>query len=47
MLNPDVDPPVAASAEPDIVSAEAGEWVTIHPLANDLPGADPTRPTPR
>ncbi len=44
VLNPDVDPPVAASAEPDIISAEAGEWVTIHPLANDLPGADPYSP---
>ncbi|MFN8193344.1 MAG: Ig-like domain-containing protein [Nocardioidaceae bacterium] len=42
--DPDTDQAVAASAQPDIVSAEAGEWVTIRPLANDLPGADPFAP---
>lgn len=44
VLNPVADEPVAATAEPDIVSAEAGRWTTIRPLANDLPGADPLNP---
>ncbi len=42
--DPDRDEPVAATAEPDIVTAEVGQRVTIRPLANDLPGADPLTP---
>ncbi len=37
----DRDRAVAAQAEPDITSVEAGRWVTLRPLANDLPGSDP------
>lgn len=44
VLDPAGDEPVAATAEPDIVSVEAGRWTTIRPLANDLPGADPLNP---
>lgn len=33
-----------ATAEPDVVSGEAGEPITIRPLANDLPGSDPVTP---
>ena len=42
--DPAKDNAVAAVAEPDIVGVEAGKWVTIRPLANDLPGADPMSP---
>ncbi|MFN8190602.1 MAG: Ig-like domain-containing protein, partial [Nocardioidaceae bacterium] len=45
--DPDTDNAVAASAQPDIVTAQVGEWVTIRPLANDLPGADPLSPDAR
>lgn len=45
--DPDTDDAVAAKAQPDIVTAEVGEWVTIRPLANDLPGADPLSPDAR
>ncbi len=31
-------------AEPDVAQAIVGQAVTIHPLANDIPGADPTNP---
>ncbi len=44
VLNPLSDEAVAPQAEPDVVSAEVGKWVTIRPLANDLPGADPLTP---
>ncbi|WP_148611356.1 fibronectin type III domain-containing protein [Nocardioides rubriscoriae] len=33
------------TAEPDVVSGEAGKTLTIRPLANDLPGSDPVNPT--
>ena len=42
--DPDTDDAVAARAQPDIVTGEVGEWVTIRPLANDLPGSDPLNP---
>jgi len=35
---------VAATAQPDIVSGEAGKPITINPLGNDLPGSDPVTP---
>ena len=35
---------VPPTALPDVVSTEVGTPVTIRPLANDLPGADPTDP---
>ncbi len=35
---------IAAVAEPDIVSGEAGKPITIRPLGNDLPGTDPLTP---
>ncbi len=41
---PGKDEPVAPVAEPDVVSVEVGRWVTIRPLANDLPGSDPFQP---
>lgn len=34
-----------ATAEPDVVAGQAGEPITIRPLANDLPGSDPVTPT--
>jgi hypothetical protein len=34
-------PPIA---QPDVVLATAGRPVTVYPLANDLPGADPSTP---
>jgi len=37
----DVIPPVA---EPDAAQAVVGQPLTLSPLANDLPGADPTNP---
>ena len=42
--DPELDEAVAARAEPDVVAVDAGRWVTIRPLANDLPGADPRSP---
>ncbi len=42
--DPDRDQAVAAVAEPDITSVEAGRWVTLRPLANDVPGSDPLDP---
>ena len=42
--DPATDEAVAPVAEPDIVAVEVGRWVTIRPLANDLPGADPRAP---
>lgn len=36
--------PVPPTAEPDVVSGEVGELITIRPLANDLPGSDPGTP---
>ena len=35
---------VAPQAEPDVAQAVVGSPVTIQPLANDLPGVDPTNP---
>ena len=35
---------MAPQAEPDVVQAIVGSPVTIQPLANDLPGVDPTNP---
>lgn len=34
----------APVAEPDIVTGEVGEVISIEPLGNDLPGADPLSP---
>ena len=42
--DPERDQAVAAVAEPDITSVEAGRWVTVRPLANDIPGSDPLDP---
>ncbi|MEZ5091342.1 Ig-like domain-containing protein [Nocardioides sp.] len=42
--DPERDRAVAADAEPDITSVETGRWVTVRPLANDLPGSDPLDP---
>jgi hypothetical protein len=39
--------PVAAVAQPDVAKGEVGQPIEIHPLANDLPGADPTDPNAR
>ena len=36
---------VAATAEPDVVRAVVGRPITITPLANDVPGSDPTDPS--
>jgi hypothetical protein len=44
VLDPAEREPVAAVAEPDVVSGEVGRPITIRPLANDLPGADPVTP---
>ena len=40
------DDPVGAAprANPDVARGEAGTPVTVYPLANDLPGADPGNP---
>jgi hypothetical protein len=35
---------IAPVAEPDIARGEVGQPIVIHPLANDLPGADPQSP---
>ncbi|MBR7828543.1 cadherin-like domain-containing protein [Actinospica sp. MGRD01-02] len=35
---------IAPVAEPDIARGEVGQPIVIHPLANDLPGADPQNP---
>jgi hypothetical protein len=35
---------VAPVAQPDAAQAEAGTPITLRPLANDLPGVDPTNP---
>ncbi len=35
---------VAPTANPDVVSGEVGKPITIRPLANDMPGADPSTP---
>ena len=35
---------VPPTAEPDVAEAVVGSPVTLHPLANDLPGADATNP---
>jgi large repetitive protein len=35
---------VPPTAEPDVAQAVVGQPLTLHPLANDLPGADPTAP---
>jgi hypothetical protein len=35
---------VAAQAEADVVSGEAGAPITVHPLDNDIPGADGSDP---
>lgn len=34
----------AATAEPDVVSGEVGKPIVLRPLANDLPGSDPSTP---
>lgn len=34
----------AATAEPDVVRGEVGSPIVIRPLANDLPGSDPSTP---
>lgn len=39
--------PVPPVAEPDVAQAIVGMPVTIRPLANDIPGADPTNPRAR
>lgn len=36
---------VPATAEPDVVRAVVGHPMTISPLANDVPGSDPTDPS--
>src|SRR5699024_7235205 len=33
-----------ATAEPDVVSGEVGKPIIVRPLANDLPGSDPSTP---
>lgn len=38
-------PAVPATARPDYVRTEVGAAVTVYPLDNDLPGADPTKDT--
>lgn len=45
--SPTATTPVAATAEPDVAKGQVGQPIAIHPLANDLPGADPTEPTAR
>ncbi|MGN0063436.1 MAG: Ig-like domain-containing protein [Nocardioides sp.] len=37
---------VAATAEPDVIRGQAGRPIVIRPLANDLPGADPSTQAP-
>jgi hypothetical protein len=38
---------IPATAEPDVVQGQAGQPIDVHPLDNDLPGADPGSPTAR
>ena len=38
---------VAPVAQPDAAQAVVGAPVTLQPLANDLPGVDPTNPNAR
>jgi len=42
VLDPTSTNTTAATAEPDIARGVVGQPITIHPLDNDLPGADPT-----
>jgi hypothetical protein len=44
VLSPTSSTMTAPTAEPDVVRGTVGQPVTIHPLDNDLPGADPTSP---
>lgn len=44
VLEPDSGQTSAPVAEPDIARGQAGKPITVKPLANDLPGADPTNP---
>jgi hypothetical protein len=44
VLSPTSTTPVAATAEPDVVSGVVGQPIQIRPLDNDLPGADPIHP---
>ncbi len=41
---PDDLEPVAPTAEPDVIAGQTDKPITITPLANDLPGADPLTP---
>lgn len=38
---------VSPQAQPDVVSGQVGGVLTLSPLDNDLPGADPSEPTAR
>ncbi len=44
VLDPDATDAIAPVAEPDVVRASVGTALVIHPLANDIPGSDPTDP---
>lgn len=44
VLGPISNQTAAPVAQPDIARGQVGKPITIEPLANDLPGADPTNP---
>jgi hypothetical protein len=44
VLDPQSTDTTAPTGEPDVARGIVGEPITIHPLDNDLPGADPTNP---
>lgn len=44
---PNATTSIAATAEPDVARGDVGQPIVIHPLANDLPGSDPSDPNAR
>ena len=44
VLRPGSLKPVAPQAQPDVAAGQVGATITVHPLDNDIPGADPTDP---
>jgi hypothetical protein len=45
VAGPDDTRSVAPVAQPDVAQGQVGQPIVIHPLDNDLPGADPATPT--
>ena len=44
VLRPGSLKPVAPQAQPDVAAGQVGATITVNPLDNDIPGADPTDP---